>query len=171
MNGGFSRPRRGRGAVRVDLRPLRVHDVGSFEASFVPRIEDFERLGPRFQIPASIWSQVPEYSDYGFSVFKLKAGARKVHPTAFEFETRVAERLFFPTFHIHDGAIEPKADFDHTLFCQARDVPQDWPGTTTAPARHFVDLEKCAGLVDGADVVYRRVFLGPAQNTDIWHDA
>ncbi|MGH9902934.1 MAG: hypothetical protein ACRD68_14095, partial [Pyrinomonadaceae bacterium] len=34
---------------------LKVHDVGSFEASFVPRAEDFDRLDARFRIPRAVW--------------------------------------------------------------------------------------------------------------------
>ena len=54
---------------------LQVHDVGSFEASFVPRIEDFDRLDERFRIPRDVWDRLPTYHDYGFAVFKLKGTA------------------------------------------------------------------------------------------------
>jgi hypothetical protein len=52
--------------------PLRVHDVGRFEASFVPNIPDFQRLDPRFRLPETAWKQLPLYEDWGFAVFKLK---------------------------------------------------------------------------------------------------
>lgn len=51
---------------------LVVHNVGKFEASFVPTIADFARLDPRFRLPATLWQELPQYSDWGFAVFKLK---------------------------------------------------------------------------------------------------
>src|SRR5262245_21530789 len=44
------------------LAKLRVHDVGSFEASFVPCIKDFARLDDRFRIPGEVWDRLPEYN-------------------------------------------------------------------------------------------------------------
>jgi hypothetical protein len=87
-------------SVRAESTPLVVHDLGDFEASFVPCLDDFERLDRRFCIPRSVWDELPVYQDYGFAVFKLKASAgrglwgfgrgsqkaatRKVHPMAFD---------------------------------------------------------------------------------------
>ncbi len=48
-----------------------VHDVSSFEASFVPTLEDFDRLDERFRIPPDAIGKIPRYRDYGFAVFKL----------------------------------------------------------------------------------------------------
>lgn len=51
---------------------LEVHSVGDFEASYVPTLDDFDRLDERFKLPRQTWDQVPQYGDYGFAVFKLK---------------------------------------------------------------------------------------------------
>jgi hypothetical protein len=51
---------------------LQVHEVGSFEASFVPTLDDFDRLDERFRIPRDVWDRLPDYHNYGFAVFKLK---------------------------------------------------------------------------------------------------
>jgi hypothetical protein len=45
-------------------KPLAVHEVGDFVASFVPTMHDFGRLNPRFVIPPSTWKQIPGYGDY-----------------------------------------------------------------------------------------------------------
>src|SRR5262245_42206486 len=58
----------------AENRPLPVVEVGSFEASFVPSVKDFDRLDDRFRLPAAVWDQLPLYKDYGFAVFKLKKG-------------------------------------------------------------------------------------------------
>ncbi len=75
-------------------KSLVVHEVGDFEASFIPRLADFERLDPRFQLPKQVWDKLPDYKDYGFAVFKLRGGeagrskAKTIHPMAFEFPIR-----------------------------------------------------------------------------------
>ena len=51
---------------------LAVRRVGDYEASFVPQLNDFERLDPRFKLPRSTWDKIPAYRDYGFAVFKLR---------------------------------------------------------------------------------------------------
>ena len=74
MNSGF--PARLDRSLNLE-EPLRaavleVHDVGDFEASFIPTISDFKRLDTRFRLPDHIWSELPIYSDYGFAVFESK---------------------------------------------------------------------------------------------------
>jgi len=105
--------------------PLAVHNVGAFEGSFVPTIEDFGRLDRRFQLPtASLDVMKVLYADFSFAVFKLKAGAdQKVHPMAFKFPSAQLDTIFFPTVHVHDGGSVPeKETFDHALYVQ---VPSD----------------------------------------------
>src|SRR5436305_8789550 len=43
--------------------PLKVVDVGEFEASFVPAIKDFGRLDARFRLPDKAWDSLPAYRD------------------------------------------------------------------------------------------------------------
>src|SRR5688572_19902922 len=38
---------------------LKVHAVGAFEASYVPRASDFDRLDPRFRLPPSVLETLP----------------------------------------------------------------------------------------------------------------
>lgn len=101
---------------------LTVQEVGNFEASFVPHQRDFARLDPRFRLAENVWAALPQYADYGFAVFKLKSGAKEVHPMAFEFPRRNPHAIYFPTVHVHDGTVQPQGDFDHRLFCQTAKV-------------------------------------------------
>jgi len=110
---------RSKSSVELTEPTLQVHEVGSFEASFVPTLNDFDRLDSRFRLPEQIWHQLPIYEDYAFAVFKLKPGAKQIHPMAFEFPRRNIDQMFFPTVHIHDGKVDVKAHFDHSLYCQA----------------------------------------------------
>jgi hypothetical protein len=120
---------------------LAVVSVGDFEASFVPTIADFERLDPRFRLPPAAWDALPAYRDFGFAVFKLKPGATTIHPMALSFPRRDPTRLFFPTVHVHDGAVHAGAHFDHSLYAQPDDPAFDRPywRRSTGPAHTFVE--------------------------------
>jgi hypothetical protein len=105
-------------SAAAGARALEVHEVGDFIASFVPRVDDFDRLDPHFSIKKEIWNKIPAYGDYGFAVFQLKAPSGTPHPMAFEFDTRLRDTVFFPTVHIHDGTVHAEDAFDHVLYLQ-----------------------------------------------------
>ena len=149
--------------------PLKVLSVGKFEASFVPAMKDFSRLDERFRIADGAWNKLPQYHDYGFAVFKLRSGEVTVHPMAFSFPRRDARNLFFPTVHIHDGEVHPKADFDHVLYCQPREQEplqvRDWresPGN----AGRFMKADKAKGLIAPAQHCYQKTLHGLLPNRD-----
>jgi hypothetical protein len=140
------KPRQNKGGFLFgigDEPRLPVESVGMYEASYVPRLQDFERLDPRFRLPPQVWANLPLYADYGFVVFKLdfplrpgdmeidaarariglrpqRQPAMTVHPMAFSFPRRDPSALFFPTVHVHDLSVQPQADFDHALYAQLR---------------------------------------------------
>lgn len=170
--GASSSPQDGRGAA---LSPLKVHEVGSFEASWVPTLSDFSRLDDRFTLPSASWDQLPQYSDYGFAVFKLKPGAKTAHPMALEFQTRESDRLFFPTVHVHNGAVLPDASFDHVLYCQSDSarLGGDWKASTFIKgspffAKNFIQIDRAKGLVLPDQVVFKNSVYGRHPNQDIW---
>jgi hypothetical protein len=153
---------------------IAVQEVGDFEASFVPALNGFERLDPRFRIPRTVWDELPEYQDYGFAVFKLKASTghnREVHPMAFEFPRRQPALLYFPTLHVHDGTVQPGADFDHTLYCQPepgwdhRLHLRDWR-RSGFPAGRYLAVSMTQGLVDPAERLFQLRLTGRRQNID-----
>ena len=159
----------GRGRVAAEDRPtLKVVDVGSFEASYVPTVADFDRLDERFRMPAAVWDELPAYRHYGFAVFKLKSGAHKAHPMAFEFPRDRPRQLFFPTVHVHDGRVRKTAVFDHALFCQVEDgrrVPQ-WEDSPE-PAGRFANAGKAQGTLDPDAPCWRLRIEGRRRNEDI----
>lgn len=169
-------------------RPLlAVHEVGDFIASFVPQVEDFDRLDEQFQIPKETWDELPAYSDYGFAVFQLKSRKGKPHPMAFRFRSRLAESdggsVFFPTVHIHDGEVHDKEGFDHTLFLQAPEFDEacgDYqqrrvsvidPETGYVRSKwnvgEFCDIEKSQGILAEDQLVHRLEMRGRLDNTDV----
>ncbi len=159
-----------RGSIAAPAAKLEVVPVGDFEASFVPTVKDFSRLDERFQLPADIWNKLPIYTDYGFAVFKLKPGALRIHPMAFNFPRRDQKTLFFPTVHIHDGKVHPKAHFDHALFCQPYGEHQLELGArweeSNSDARGFMNLNKAQGIVEADHHCYKRELKGNLANHD-----
>jgi hypothetical protein len=152
---------------------LEVVQVGSFEASFVPTVNDFSRLDERFRMPPDFFKEIPEYRDFGFAVFKLKPGAQTVHPMAFDFPTSFTGRIFFPTVHVHDGKVHARAKFDHVLYCQSsgsKDLKLSEWKESPAIAEHFVDAKKSAGLVLADEHCYKLEIRGVRRNQDTYLD-
>jgi len=176
---GFPAP----GAARSFGPPqaLAVQRVGSFVASFVPSPADFARLDARFRMPPNVFDRLPRYRDYGFAVFQLHDPNARIHPMAFTFERRNPVQVFFPTVHVHDGAVHDTAFFDHALYLQLPEpvFPPElalsggdplerrgWYPTASAAAK-FVDVARTQGLVDGNAPVRVRRLNGKLPNDDI----
>lgn len=177
---------RSAGALSASPVPqtLVVHDVGDFEASFVPTVRDFERLDPRFQLGEEVLANLPQYADWGFAVFQLRqpdapglvdrllgraaSTRRTIHPMAFSFPTRDPSRTFFPTVHVHDGEVPDRAHFDHTLYVQGVDRadPNVWEAEHE-PVAGVVDRERTGGLVSDG-LCFRAWVQGQRANTDTW---
>jgi len=159
------------GGVPPPTKKLEVVNVGSYEASFVPTVQDFDRLDERFRLPAGTWDKLPLYKEYGFAVFKLKKGAAVIHPMAFEFPRKDPRQLFFPTVHIHDGQVHATAGFDHLLYCQ-RSADRalkliDWRESPQL-ARMFMKIEKAQGLFNPDGHCYQKMLRGKLRNQDTW---
>lgn len=165
-------PRKGGFRFAPQRRRLVVHEVGAFVASYVPTEDDFERLDPRFRLPLRLSDAVPAYRDHGFAVFQLKPGDVTVHPMAFTFPSRDPARLFFPTVHVHDGTLKPRARFDHALYWQgspsgAERSAELAPGDEVSFEPPMSD-EKGALALDRH--VLRRRLTGDHPNADVWID-
>ena len=149
---------------------LEVHEVGAFEASFVPTVGDFSRLDARFRLPDEVWRQLPGYQDFGFVVFKLRAGAQQsVHPMAFSFPTRHPKKLFYPTVHIHDESVHDEAAFGHRLYGQAEMELATWDRSFWQ-VEYYVPVAKTHGIVSPELPCYRWFVYGQRKNEDIYVD-
>ncbi len=158
----------------IDSKPtlkLAVETVGNFEASFVPAMADFERLDERFRINPDAWKSLPQYANYGFAVFKLKAGKSRIHPMAFAFPTADPSKIFFPTVHIHDGKVHKQESFDHSLYCQseASDVQMTWQESTQLISEHVALRSKKTILPFSH--AYKKSMVGKFPNEDVWISA
>lgn len=137
--------------------------VGSFEAVFVPSRQELENLDERFRLPKGTLEKFPEYTDFGFAVFKLRAGTNTVQPLALEFPIRNPQLLYFPTVDIRNGETPDEAPFDHDLYCQAR---AGWLRSYDV-AGAFVDIPRAEGIVDSNERVSRMTVQGIHPNSDI----
>ncbi len=90
---------------------------------------------------------------------------------AFEFPQRAADRLFFPTVHVHDRSVHPDALFDHTLYCQVTPDMHEYIGgwqRSTTVASGFVDIDRAMGVIDRNGHCWRRTLTGWLPNQDTW---
>jgi hypothetical protein len=176
------------GAEPLDS-PLEVVKVGAFVASFVPNRRDFVRLDPQFRLPDSFFVALPQFADFGFAVFQLdpsevgrhgvlqtlglrrpSAMPKRFHPMVFDFPRRDPGQLFFPTVHLHDGVVHPKAHFDHVLYAQS---PKLEPGGAWRVERPngtpFDELVPLAqGVVNVVDPIGKLEIFGDRPNQDVW---
>lgn len=166
-------PNRGGPVGKAPMAPpppeeLKVQKVGSFDASYVPTVADFSRLSKQFRLPPGTWEALPQYSNHGFAVFKLRKGRLEVHPMAFSFPSATPRTLFFPTVHIHDGLVHEEAEFDHALYCQRGTSIKSMSQWVESPglAKSFVDVEKTKEIVLPENHVYRKKLRGVLKNTD-----
>jgi hypothetical protein len=167
MQTGFPPSRNGKG-LKTDDTKLKVVDVGSYGASFVPTVKDFARLDERFKLPADVWEGIPQVKDFGFVVFKLKSGSNNVHPMAFEFPRANPRELFFPTVHIHDSKVHKTAGFDHALYCQHTGgaAIMNWR-ESPRPAGLFMKADQTQGIVDPEAHILLREMKGRFENKDV----
>ncbi len=152
-----------------DVYSLKVHSVGAYDASFVPTIADFARLDARFRLPDGVWKKLPGYADFGFAVFKLKPGKAQVHPMAFSFPSALADTVYFPTLHIHDGEVHAKETFDHTLYLQSPASNLARGGWSESPGLAVTKV-KCGlthGMIRPELHVYRQSMRGVFDNGDV----
>ncbi len=166
---------------------LTVHEVGDFVASFVPTAADFDRLEPRFRLAPEVIAALTAQQGFGFAVLQLAATGtgwwrrlwrkvRSLAPVALSFPTRDPGRVFFPTVHVHDGAVHDQADFDHMLYWQGGPPERDGlvalgqPMSASGPLGRTVDAARAHGLIDPEAPARRRVLFGRLPNRDQWID-
>ena len=99
---------------------------------------------------------------------------------AFEFSTRLADTIFLPTVHIHDGEVHRREDFDHTMYVQNSeldlaagdyqghklwDLKSGW-ARSYASADKFIDTKRSNDLIDSDLKVHRKIMKGTFKNED-----
>jgi len=90
------------------------------------------------------------------------------HPMAFWFPRADRDRVFFPTLHVHDGALHATAHFDHVLYAQTETPLAGWDSSK------FALRDGIGGA--GRELVLsrpgqRRILSGVLPNRDEWINA
>ena len=83
---------------------LAVHDVGSYKASIVPSLSDFDRLDTTvFRVDADLADMLKSTysSGFAFIVCQLEKGSVNYHPFAYTHTLAQNGKLFVPTKHWH----------------------------------------------------------------------
>jgi hypothetical protein len=164
---------------------LAVVTVGSYHASVVPSLDDFDRLDASLlRVPANVGALLAAtYAGrpFGFIVCALREGAAAYHPFAYSHALETAGTLFVPTLHAHehehgdgDGADgggrggKARADWDHTIHVVGGDDAQwlDAPWTRAAEARLDTAKLPAGFLLDPAAMGLRRI-KGAHPNVDL----
>ena len=109
--------------------PLPVFNVGSYIASIVPSVLDFDRLNPRhFPVPVDLHNVLRHQYDneFGFICCRLKRGNHSYHPFAYSHSKHSGGLMFLPTFHYHPhGSSSVRhfdADWDHVIYTVGTDL-------------------------------------------------
>jgi len=151
-----------RGAV------LAVHDVGDYEASYVPTGDDFARLDRRFRLSQRLVRALRRRGERGYAVFKLRASdegsTRRLHPLGLVFRTREPGTLFFPTLHVHERTLTETAHFDYVLYAQGAPFPR---GRASHAAPDAFLARRSRGIVAANEPVYRLALRGERDNDDV----
>lgn len=107
---------------------LPIFQVGSYIASIVPSVRDFDRLNPRqFPVPPDLHAVLAKQydADFGFICCRLKQGTHSYHPFAYAHDIHQGGLMFLPTFHYHShtysGLKDISADWDHVIYTVGTD--------------------------------------------------
>ena len=138
---------------------LAVHDVGSYKASIVPSLGDFDRLDKTvFTVSGDLADMLKNTYSSGFSfiVCQLEKGSVNYHPFAYTHTMAQNGKLFVPTkhWHAHGNAggssswlpgFLPRNAFSGTLYGQDMDhlrstVSADWDHVIYSPN---TNLDSC----------------------------
>ncbi len=111
-------------------------------------------------LPADAWA------DYAFAAFRLPPGNNDVKPLALVFETRVPEKIFFPTADPHKPE---KVHVHQRLYAQGWMAKrlEGWLESDSVAGEH-VDVAATRRLVTGGLRVYRSDRRGERKNEDVW---
>lgn len=112
-----------------DRPPLVIHKVGSYVASIVPSVADFDRLDPLvFDLDFNLQDILKSTytSEFGFIACKLRKGAHTYHPFAYIHKSHSGGLLFIPTLHYHAHQYGMNkhidADWDHIIYSIGTDL-------------------------------------------------
>ena len=108
---------------------LPIYKVGSYQASIVPNLDEFDRLDfHTFKVDPNLYSFLDVHyrkGNFGFIVCSLMAGDHTYHPFAYTHGMHKSGRLFIPTMHYHPGHTHETGDWDHLIYSPSTTLHDD----------------------------------------------
>lgn len=109
----------------TNTESIKVHDVGSYQASIVESLDDIKNLDPTVfqtndEVTKFLTEKYSEQKNIGFVFCKLKAGDVTYHPFGYSHDALKIGYLFVPTMHYHIN--------ENLLFNKEtdNDIADDW---------------------------------------------
>lgn len=153
--------------------PLPVYTVGSYQASIVPSINDFDRVDTQIlRVNPQVFTLLKDTYDssFGFIICQLREGSHQYHPFAYTHEIHNCNLLFVPTLHYHLGETSVKADWDHTIYSPMTDLYTT--GNYTFKDSSYIDWTKMPEDYrwpsEGRFSMNRHSITGYKPNKDLW---
>lgn len=153
--------------------PLPVYTVGSYQASIVPSIDDFDRVNTQIlRVNPEVFKLLKDTYDpsFGFLICQLREGSHHYHPFAYTHLIHKSKLLFVPTLHYHLGEKNVTSDWDHTIYSPMTDLYTT--GNYTFKDTHAVDWNKMPEDYrwpsEGRFTLNRHSITGYKKNQDLW---
>jgi len=145
---------------------LKVHYVGSYQASIVNSLADFDRLDTSFRLNPTVKNILEtHYPHFGFIVCQLLEGKNDYEPFAYTHQI-VGDKVFIPTRHYHgEGSPEIFSDWDHEIYsvgCCAPDARH-----TTQESPEIENLCAHAGIKNQDSLLSKIGIHGYYKNYDV----
>ena len=152
---------------------LPVYTIGSYQASIVPSLDDFDRLNTNIlRVNPEVASLLRKTydSEFGFLVCQLKRGNHQYHPFAYTHSIHSNRLLFVPTLHYHLGEKGSSADWDHTIYSPMTDLFTNYGYSYVNSSSVQWDLlpSEYQWARKGGVSFNRHVIKGYSKNKDLW---
>jgi hypothetical protein len=148
--------------------------VGSYKASIVPTLDDFDRLDTEvFDVDENLLPMLRRHYPYrfGFIVCQLKPGNRSYHPFAYTHDLDSCGKLFVPTRHYHPQSHgHATADWDHIIYSPLTDLDNtkqkgyEFRGTKDVAWSKLPEAYRWGSVVQ----MSRWEMEGDFKNMDLW---
>jgi hypothetical protein len=164
-------------SASLERSTLVVHSVGSYSASIVPSVDDFDRLDTtHFTLPHDLETilRTTYDSQFGFLVCKLKQGSHSYHPFAYIHDTHTSNLLFIPTLHYHPhvygSSTTNDADWDHTIYSAGTDLDTTSSDEYVFSPRDSIKYDKLPRSISWIreQKLKRWTKYGSGSNRDLW---
>lgn len=148
-----------------DCDTLKIHKVGSYQASIVDSLNDFARVDSSFRLNPNVKEILAtHYPTFGFIVCQLVEGENDYEPFAYTHHI-IDGKVFTPTRHYHgDGPPEKISDWDHEIYTVGCIAPNAQIATKTS--HEISQLCNYTGISTNDTILSKIKIIGQHTNYD-----